>query len=299
MIRFHKKKTGKKNIFPPGMHFLLWAAVLLVFLFLLFGVYSVLRRTAKRLSADYYYPFMKTAALAEKTVADQTLMLQSKAKLSRSLRYLMTENSMLAAERAVIADLKRENAQLRSLMKLGRKGVFKPIFAEVLSRDPVTWQEQFIVDKGRDHGIEAGNLVVTSTYINHNYATVAVIGKVSSVTKKTALVTTILSQDFKMSVSLPESNTSGILEGARRISDMQSILKYLPLNDPPLRGQIVYTNAFSGNSPPGLPVGVIAGRNSSSPKKRLRNELYIESRVKPFESPAEVRFVAIFTRDRE
>ena len=180
MIRFDKNGKKKKTLIPPGMHFLLWAVFLFLILATVGGLYTILRRTAKRVSADYYYPFLKAASFAEKSVADQTLMLQSKMKLARSLRYLMTENAILASERAVVADLKRENAQLRSLMKLGKKGNFKPVFAEVLSRNPVTWQEQFVVDKGSLHGIEIGNPVVTSTLLRGKGMGVAVIGKVTS-----------------------------------------------------------------------------------------------------------------------
>lgn len=299
MIRFDKNGKKKKTLIPPGMHFLLWAVFLFLILATVGGLYTILRRTAKRVSADYYYPFLKAASFAEKSVADQTLMLQSKMKLARSLRYLMTENAILASERAVVADLKRENAQLRSLMKLGKKGNFKPVFAEVLSRNPVTWQEQFVVDKGSLHGIEIGNPVVTSTLLRGKGMGVAVIGKVTSVTKKTSLVTTILSQDFKMAVSLPESNISGILEGAQKISDMQSILKYLPLADPPVTGQVVYTNIFSGKSPPGLPVGTIAPKRGERSSVSGNDPLYITRKVTPFQSPAEVRFVAIFVKEKE
>ena len=298
MMHYSSNKW-KKQLIPPGMHFLLWFFLVILVILTIFGLYSVLRRTAKRITADYYYPFLKGGALLEKTVADQSLLLQSKSKLARSLRYLMTENSILASERAIVADLKRENAQLRSLMKLGKKGTFKPVFAEVLSRDPVTWQEQFVVDKGSDHGIEVGNPVVTSTLLRGKGMGVAVIGKVTSVTGKTALVTTVLSQDFKMAVSLPESNISGILEGAQKISDMQSVLKYLPLSDPPVTGQTVYTNIFSGKSPPGLPVGTIAPLRTKVSGNSGGGPLYITRQVTPFQSPAEVRFVAIFVKDRE
>lgn len=300
MIHYSRNNKKRKSyIFPPGVHFLLWGLFLLLILLTVFGLYSVLRRTAKRVSADYYYPFLKAASLTEKGIADQSLMLQSKAKLARSLRYLMTENAILASERAIVSDLKRENAQLRSLMKLGRKGSFRPVFAEVLSRDPVTWQERFIVDKGSDHGIEVGNPVVTSTMLRDRGMGIAVIGVVSSVSGKTALVTTLLSQDFKMAVSLPESNVSGILEGAQKISDMKSVLKYLPLNDPPVTGQVVYTNVFSGKSPPGLPVGIIARGTDRQSAASGMDQLYITRKVTPFQSPAEVRFVAIFIKDRE
>lgn len=101
-----------------------------------------------------------------------------------------------------------------------------------------------------------------------------------------------------MSVSLPESKSSGILEGARNASDMYSSLKFLPLNAAPSEGQLVYTNAFSGNSPPGLPVGVVVAHTGIAPSSG-RNQVYFETDVRPFESPAEVRFVAVYVKEKK
>lgn len=281
------------------LQLLAWGAGLTLVLLILFGIYSTFRRTAARVSADFYFPFLKAARMAENTVADQTLLIQDKSTLAKALQKLMKENAMLAAERTVVMDLKKENAQLRSLIGLERKGVFKPVFAEVLARDPMTWQEQFTIDKGSDDGIEPGNPVVTSTLIGDGTVpAVAVIGKISSVSRHTAQVCTILSQDFKMSVSLPESKSSGILEGARNASDMYSSLKFLPLNAIPSEGQLVYTNAFSGNSPPGLPVGVVVAHTGVAPSSS-RNQVYFETDVRPFESPAEVRFVAVYVKEKK
>ena len=286
--------TGKPRY--PGLRLLIWAAAGLVGILLIFGIYSMIQLTALRLSADYYFPFLKSAQAVENTVADQTLMLQSKLTLARALRRMMRENNMLTAERAVISDLKKENAELRSLMKLERKGVFEPVFAEVLARDQMTWQEQFTIGKGSRHGIRPGDLVVAPSRPDSRTGPVmAVIGRVKTASGHTAVVSTVLSQDFRLSVSLPETRTSGILEGAHRLTDMCAVLKFLPLNIELAPGQLVCTNSFSGNSPPGLPVGRIVSPGTA--QERSRNQLYLETAVRPFESPAEVRFVAVFVKD--
>ncbi|MBQ9338065.1 MAG: rod shape-determining protein MreC [Lentisphaeria bacterium] len=290
----HRNLTGKPRY--PGLRLLIWAAALLAGVLLIFGIYSMVQLTALRVSADYYFPFLKAAQTAEDTAADQTLLLQNKLTLARALRRLMRENAMLTAEHAVVSDLKKENAELRLMMQLEKKGAFRPVFAEVLTRNPMTWQEQFTVDKGSRHGIRPGNLVVTAALPDPRGTPImAVIGKVKAVTGHTAQVSTVLSEDFRLSVSLPETRTSGILEGAHRISDMCAVLKFLPLNAELAPGQLVCTNAFSGNSPPGLPVGRIISAGTAQEKSR--NRLYQETGVRPFESPAEVRFVAVFVKD--
>lgn len=278
------------------LHRLFLVLALLIFALCVFGVYSAIRRTARRFSADYYFPFLKAARGAENLLADQALLLQSKTTLARALRKLRRDNAVLAADHAVVADLKQENSRLRALLKLKRKGTFHPVFAEVLTRDPLNWQEQFTIDKGGRAGITPGNPVVTMVRGGAGDSPIALIGRVKSVTGHTALVSTILSQDFKISVSLPDRKSAGILEGADRVAARHATLKLLPPAASPAPGQTVCTNAFSGNSPPGLPAGrIVAVRGM--PRGSSPRPLCLEAAVKPFESPAEVRFVAVFVKD--
>ena len=279
-----------------GLRVLLWGAVLLAAVLFLFGVYSMVRLTALRVSADYYFPFLKLAQKTENWVAEKSLLAQDKLTLVRALQNLMTENSVLSAERSVVSDLKRENSELRAMLQLGKKEGFRPVFAEVIARDPRVWQEQFTIDKGSRAGIELGNLVVVQVFsVKSAIPVSAVIGKVKSVTNHTAQVSTVLSQDFRIYVSLPETKSSGVLEGARHFSEPYATLRFLPAGKAPVPGQLVCTNSFSGNSPPGFPVGRIASAGIAPDPGR--NRLYQEAAVEPFESPAEVRFVAVYVKD--
>ena len=299
MITPRVEKEVMRSQRSSGLRILLWSFFSLVALLLILGIYSMVRQSAMRMSADYYFPFLKLARGTENAVADEILLLKSKTELARALKKLMEENSILSAEHSIMADLKKENAELRALMSLTPGETFRPVFSEVLARNPMNWQEEFTLDKGSRDGIEPGNLVVTPVYpAVEGKLQLAVIGKVKSVTGHTALVSTILSRDFRLSVSLPGSGSSGILEGSGNISEMQAALKFLPLNTVPTAGQMVFTNAFSGRAPSGLPVGrIVSGRTSVQDPHR--NRLYLETAVSPLGSPAEVRFAAVFVKDRK
>ena len=302
MILKKTKTTLSGNNRRSGLKPLLWCAVVIVGALLAYGIYSMVLLTAMRVSPDYYFPFLRGAQAVENTIADQTLLAQSKYTLARALQNLMAENAALSAERAIVADLKKENIELRALLGLGRKGTFRPVFAEVISRNPMTWQEEFTINKGSRDGISPGDLVVISTFSGGaDTPKVAVIGKVKETPDKvsghTAHVSTILSQDFRLSVSLPATRSSGILEGARQRSDQYATLTFMPLGAKPEPGQLVYTNSFSGNSPPGLPVGRIVSPGGAAPVSK-GNRLYLETGVQPFESPAEIRFVAVYVKEK-
>jgi len=302
MILKKTKTSLPGNNRRSGLKLLLWCAAIMVFALLAYGVYSMVLLTAMRISPDYYFPFLRSAQAVENTIADQALLVQSKYTLARALRNLMTENAVLTAERAIVTDLKKENAELRALLQLKRKGTFRPVFAEVIGRNPMTWQEEFTINKGSRDGIAPGDLVVISTFSGGaDIPKAAVIGKVKEVGDKvsghTAHVSTILSQDFRLSVSLPAIHSSGILKGARRRSDPYATLTFMPPGMQPSPGQLVYTNSFSGNSPPGLPVGRIVSPGGAAPGS-TRNPLYLETGVQPFESPAEIRFVAVYVKEK-
>ncbi len=291
------KKSGTAD--SMGLRMLLSGMALLSAALIGFGIYTAARMTARRISADYYFPFLKAARSVENTIADQTLLTQSKFTLARALRSLMAENSMLAAEQIVVSDLKKENAELRSLLKLSSRSSFRPVFAEVLTRNPMSWQEKFTIDKGSLDGIEPGNLAVASVFSEKaNAPAIAVVGKVKSVSRHSAEISTILSQDFQLSVSLPATKSSGILEGMRHFSEQHATLKFLPLNAAPAPDQLVCTNSFSGNNPPGIPVGQIVAVETTS-RTLPHNRLYLETEVRPFVSPAMVRFVAVFAREKK
>ena len=290
-----------RNNRRTGLKPLLWGVGVMLLALLAYGIYSMVLRTALRVSPDYYFPFLRSAQAVENTIADQTLLAQSKYTLARALRNMMTENAALSAERAIVTDLKKENAELRALLGLGRKGTFRPVFAEVIARDPMTWQEEFTISKGSRDGIGPGDLVVISTFSGRaDTPKVAVIGRVKEVPDKvsahTAHVSTILSRDFRLSVSLPATRSSGILEGARQRSDQYATLTFMPRGLQPAPGQLVYTNSFSGNSPPGLPVGRIVSPGAAPVPQG--NRLYLETGVQPFASPAEIRFVAVYVKEK-
>ncbi len=291
------QKKNRKLIQPPsGLQGLLLGLLVLLTVLILFGIYSLVRLTARRISADYYFPYLKLARRTENWIADQSLLLQDKRSLARALQGLHQENAILSAERSIISDLKKENASLRTLMELPRKNGFRLVFAEVIQRDPMVWQEEFTIDKGERSGIRPGDLVVVQAYSDHGKTLLpAVIGRIRSVSGHGAQVSTVLSQDFRLAVSLPGMNASGILEGARHLSDLHAILKYVQMDRPPVSGQLVCTNSFSGNSPPGLPVGRIVSFGRT--RKFHGNQLYLEADVQPFELPSEVRFVAVYARD--
>ncbi len=291
-----KLLAKRREISPPRM--IAYALGAVIFLLLILAAYYTIRRTAARMSADFYYPFLKAARGLENSYADGALLMQNNKTLAAALVKLQKENFELASGHAVQQDLKQENAALRRMLRLRKKSNFVPVFAEVLTRDPMTWNEQFVIDRGSAAGIAEGDPVVTSAFIRSmSVPTAVLIGRIKSVSRHTAVVSTVLSPDFKLGVTLGKSRASGILEGTGDAAAPYSLLRYLPVKTRLADGDMAFTNSYSGNNPPGIPVGEIVPWADGQPG-REQDHLYLEACIRPFVLPDTVRFVAVYIREK-
>ncbi len=274
------------------------AAAAALLLLLVFAAYCTVRRTAARMSADFYYPFLKAVRGMENSYADASLLMQNSKTLAAALVKLQKENFELASGRAILQDLRAENEMLRQTLRLRRKRNFIPVFAEVLTRDPMSWNEQFVIDRGSDSGISEGDPVVTSAVIrNMSVPTAVLIGRIKSVSRHSAVVSTLLSRDCRLGVTLAQSRASGILEGAEDPGTGAAVLRYLPVKTHTTEGEVAFTNSYSGNNPPGIPVGEVVPWAQGG-AGREHDHVYLEACVRPFVRPDAVRFVAVYIREK-
>ena len=163
----------------------------------------------------------------------------------------------------------------------------------------MTWNEQFVIDRGSDAGISEGDPVVVSSVIkNMSVPTAVLIGRIKSVSRHTAVVSTVLSQDFKLSVTLSNSRASGILEGESNAGTEFSRMRYIPVKTVLKDGELALTNSFSGNNPPGIPVGEVVAWDSEH-VGREQDHVYLEARIRPFVQPDSVRFVAVYVKEKQ
>lgn len=290
--------TLRKKQMTPGTVIFIICAVIFGLLLML-ALYNTFRRAAARISGDYYFPYMKVIKKAETALADQALLSHSKITLAKAVERLQKENTELATKTALLMTLQEENMKLRELAGITPKGIFRPVFAETLVRDPATWSELFTIDKGSEHGINTGDLVVAPAEIpSTSRFTVAVVGRIKSVAKHTSVVCTVISNECNLSVSLPASQVSGVMEGTGLSAGLFPSVKFLPIKGKYRNGELVTTSAFSEYCPPGLYVGNLASWSDGTVSVE-KDHIFAESRLKPLINPDEVRFVAVYTRTRK
>lgn len=264
---------------------------------ILAAAFFVLQPTFRRFSLDYYYPVFKLIRGTEAVLVDQRLLMQDKKELAAAVTLLQEQNSRLAAENAVLMQNQAENAELRSRMGLQPPPSFKIVHAEVMTRDPVTWQESFVIDHGSTAGIKTGDLVIATAIDGDGHKLVtAVVGRVGEVSNHTSVILTLYNNGCTLGGYLEKSEAYGMLAGDTGNGARQLRISCLPPDKKYAVGELVLTSRYSRYFPEGIHIGRIAANPDGSPAIRLdSNALSAEGLITPVIDISRVRFVTVLT----
>ena len=181
--------------------------------------------------------------------------------------------------------VEQENRRLRKLLDMPLKEGWKVRYAQVITRDPLTWNRRFRIDKGRGDGVVAGAAVVEGE---------AVIGRVTSISEYTAVVATLADPGCALSVKLGEEGGVGILEGRKEVRNGRPVcrINYLPVQTSFDQQSTVVTSGLSKMIPGGLAVGDLVPWNSSK-KMNVKNKVYKQAALVPAAGVDDVRFIRV------
>ena len=175
---------------------------------------------------------------------------RSPAAESRELAARLRETEAKLAETDAV---RRENNQLRLAQALPKRPDWRAVVAEVIARDPVTWNRGFRIGRGTDHGVAVGSVVLNGRFV---------VGRISHASKASATVDTIGTPACKLSVVLADGGSVGVLWGRSREhwrGPPECTVNFLPKDVQPAEGELVVTSGLGGSVPDGLVVGRISG----------------------------------------
>lgn len=160
---------------------------------------------------------------------------EENARLKR--RQLEAATTLLRADQ-----LEQENLRLRALLQMKDRQPVQGILAEILytARDP--FSRKVVIDKGRQHGIDAGHVVVDE---------VGIIGQVTRAHALLAEITLISDKDQAVPVQVLRNGLRAVAFGAGA-GAME--LRYLAANVDVKVGDVLVTSGLDGVFLPGLPV---------------------------------------------
>lgn len=280
----NEKRKISRNLHGAYIIGIVLAAVIIIL-----AGYRSFCRIFSGISRDFMNPFLSSVVKTEDKAATAGLMFNSKLTLARQLAAASREKANLDAENTMLRTLSEENRKLRALLSLPRKTGYKPVFAEVLTRAVPTWRERFVINRGANDGIAPGDLVVAPD----GNGRLSVVGRVKDVSKHTATVITLYSDECHLSVMLTASRLCGGLEFG--ISSRHPIIKYLPADGTYAEGEMAATSGISSHTPHGLPVGKVI-RDASGHVATIRDQMFAEVEIKPFIEMDTVKFLAVYTR---
>lgn len=176
---------------------------------------------------------------------------------NKALKASLDQYARLTAE---LHDLKAENARLRE--SLQAKETFKSYqlrFAEVVARNPDTWNNVITIDKGLKHGIKKDMAVITAK---------GMIGRVQSVANFSATVELLTSYERRDHISA-DIQTEQMVNGAAAFHNISGvveeydpqerllIMRKIPWGQKIEAKQQVVTSGLGGVVPRNLPIGYI------------------------------------------
>ena len=177
---------------------LLQIMALMIILLLATAVYHALRPGIGRLTADFFYPYLKVSRVAVNSISDRTLLSFSRAELAAKLEQQQKLNETLAFQAAAAEELLRENHNLRRYLGMKVPEQWDYLVAEIMLRDPLLWLEHFTIDRGTADGVEQGDAVID---VSEN-GTPLLVGVIGNCGKHNAEVMTVFNPDFCFSAGI-------------------------------------------------------------------------------------------------
>jgi rod shape-determining protein MreC len=219
--------------------------------------------TVQRGIVEVLSPIQEGASTALKPVRDIAGWFSDTFHAKSRADQLQKENQKLTSELARTQGALIQNAQLSRQLNLDNHlGVssYKPVSAQVISRDPTLWYATIEIDKGSDDGVHINDPVIGDG---------ALVGKISNVDPTVSIVT--LMTDHSSAVTARVQNQygdTGVLVPAVG-NPNQLLLQYLPRHAPISVGQQVVTAGFRSGPldslfPAGIPIGQVSGANQNT-----------------------------------
>src|SRR4030042_3723564 len=200
-------------------------------------------------------PFLKTFRIFSSGIQGFFQFLGSIGDLKNENEKLVGENQQLLAEIANLKDIKGENELLRKEINLVPRKKYDLEASFVIAQDSLGSTGMFLIDKGRNKGIEEGMAVVVSNGI--------LVGKVSEVFSDTARVTLITDQSSAVNGEISGSGARGIVKGTYGLGVALDMISQAEVVQ---EGDTVITSGLGGDDPRGLYIGKIGEVGQSTDK---------------------------------
>ena len=188
---------------------------------------------------------------------------------------LQKENDELRTRLTLFTENQNELERLRTLLDFQKNTKMELIPAQVIGRNLVTDHNTLTINKGTQHGLVAGQAVLTVS---------GAVGYIFKPSLKTSHVMLITDRYSVVDALIQKTRTHGLVEGKSKDS---CILQYVERTEEVKDGDLIVTGGLDNIFPKGFPLGVI----TNVERKTKNTSLLIE--IKPIVDANKVEEVFI------
>jgi rod shape-determining protein MreC len=205
------------------------------------------------------------------------------------------QESLRTAELQRLETLESENDELRRLLGLEKRLLYRAVAARVMARDGASgWWRTARLNRGYQDGIGTNHVVISEK---------GVLGVVREVSPHTADVLLISDPGLRLSVRCNRTGDFGLLRGGG-VLDRDGILEmllpaehgdmtFIPRDSAIREGDEIVTSGLGGVFPEGLRVGLVKQVTPA------HSGLYLNARVAPSVDLGRLRHVLVLTATRQ
>jgi len=195
---------------------------------------------------DVLAPFKKIAYTLAAATEGVGEFIGSVGQLKVENMKLLNENQRLIGEKAMLADMKNENDDLRNQLNLLPRNQFNLLAATIISQDPNGMGNWLEIDKGSEDKISEGMPVIVAKGI--------LVGRISDVTQRNSKVILLTNPKSVVSIATVETGAKGIVRGEYGLG---LIFDMILQTDTVASGNEVITSGIGSQMPRGLYVGTV------------------------------------------
>jgi rod shape-determining protein MreC len=265
-LGIEKTQRGR---FGSGLYTFI-ALTLLSFLMLFFSSHNIFLN-AKNLGLSMFSGLRAGIYEASSAVTRTVLAIQELASLRREYAELTQRLIRYEQLERTAAQIRQENHRLRELLGFSQDLRYQHIPAQIIGRDPSNLFSAFVINKGRQAGVEVNMSVIAF----HN-GVQGLAGRVVNSGAFESLVMPIYDVTCFISSRFVESRHEGIVEG-QGVPGIPLLMRFIPRR---ARGDIsigdmVISSGMGGVFPAGLNIGRVVRINYQP------NELSMEVELEP------------------
>lgn len=214
---------------------------------------NIIKLFLEKTFQEFQAPIWRSAHTMETIASQSVLKTKNKEALIDIIADLKRKNAYYQQIEDLNESYKDEIERLESILGLQSRFLYKHELAHVIQRNIGSWWQTIRINKGRKHGIQAGDAVI---FVG------GVVGRIRSTNYYTSEIDLLTSSDFRISSSFQGDNRPLIYQGSGSSAwgEISGTIKNAPqdLSANSIEPLRLVTTGLGGKFPAGIQIGTVA-----------------------------------------